>query len=161
MGELRYGLGFDVHARDPARPMRLGGVAFAGEPGLAAHSDGDVVCHALCDAILGAAALGDLGQHFPDSDPALEGIEGTELVRRTVSLLTEAGFTPRSCDLVVLADRPRVADRRDDMRREIAAALGVDVDRVSVKATRPEGLGLSGDGAGCVALATVEGPAAR
>lgn len=161
MAELRYGLGVDLHPRDPARPMRLGGVEFAGEPGLAAHSDGDVVCHALCDAILGAAALGDLGQHFPDSDPSLEGIAGTELVRRTVSLLRAAGFVPRSCDLVVLADRPRVADRRDDMRREIAAALGLDVDRVSVKATRPEGLGLSGEGAGCLALATVEGPAAR
>ena len=136
-------------------------MAFPGEHGLGAHSDGDVVCHALCDAILGAAALGDLGEHFPDSDPALKGIEGTELVRRTVSLLKEAGFVPRSCDLVLLADRPRVSDRRDDMRREISAALGVDVDRVSVKATRPEGLGLTGDGAGCLALATVEGPAPR
>jgi 2-C-methyl-D-erythritol 2,4-cyclodiphosphate synthase len=161
VGELRHGLGFDVHPRDPARPLRLGGVAFAGEPGLGAHSDGDVVCHALCDAILGAAALGDLGQHFPDSDRSLEGIEGTELVRRTVSLLREAGFVPKSCDLVVLAERPRVADRRDDMRAEIAAALGVGVDRVSVKATRPEGLGLSGDGAACLALATVEGTAPR
>jgi 2-C-methyl-D-erythritol 2,4-cyclodiphosphate synthase len=158
---MRYGLGFDVHPRDPARSLRLGGVAFADEPGLAAHSDGDVVCHALCDAILGAAALGDIGQHFPDSDPALAGIEGTELVRRTVSLLAEAGFAPRSCDLVVLADRPRVSDRRDDMRRAIAGALGVGEDRVSLKATRPEGLGLSGDGAGCLALATVEGPSPR
>lgn len=156
MGELRYGLGFDVHRRDPDRPLRLGGVVFAGEPGLAAHSDGDVVCHALCDAILGAAALGDLGQHFPDSDPSLAGIEGTELVRRTVSLLADAGFVPRSCDVVVVADRPRVADRRDEMRREIAAALGVDERRVSVKATRPEGLGFSGDGAGCLGLVTVE-----
>jgi 2-C-methyl-D-erythritol 2,4-cyclodiphosphate synthase len=156
VGELRYGFGFDVHPRDPDRPLRLGGVAFAGEPGLAAHSDGDVVCHALCDAILGAAALGDIGQHFPDSDPELAGIEGVELVRRTVSLVMEAGFAPRSCDLVVLAERPRVAARRDDMRREIATALQVDVERVSVKATRPEGLGLSGDGAGCLALATVE-----
>jgi 2-C-methyl-D-erythritol 2,4-cyclodiphosphate synthase len=161
VGELRYGLGFDVHARDPARPLRLGGVAFSGEPGLKAHSDGDVVCHALCDAILGAVALGDLGQHFPDSDPALEGIEGTELVRRTVSLVRKGGFVPKSCDLVVLAERPRVADRREDMRREIAAALGVEAERVSVKATRPEGLGLSGDGAGCLALATVEGTAPR
>jgi 2-C-methyl-D-erythritol 2,4-cyclodiphosphate synthase len=161
VGELRCGLGFDVHARDPARPLRLGGVAFSGEPGLKAHSDGDVVCHALCDAILGAVALGDLGQHFPDSDPALEGIEGTELVRRTVSLVRKGGFVPKSCDLVVLAERPRVADRREDMRREIASALGVEVERVSVKATRPEGLGLSGDGAGCLALATVEGTAPR
>lgn len=158
MGELRHGLGFDVHPRDPDRPLRLGGVTFPGEAGLGAHSDGDVVCHALSDALLGAAALGDLGEHFPDDDPRLEGIAGTELVRRCVALLGAEGFSPRSCDLVVVADRPRVGQRRDEMRREISGALGVDVGVVSVKATRPEGLGLSGDGAGCLALAVVEGP---
>ncbi len=105
--------------------------------------------------------MGDIGQHFPDSDPTLAGIEGTELVRRTVTLVAEAGFAPRSCDLVVLADRPRVSERRDAMRQRIATALGVEVDRVSLKATRPEGLGLSGDGAGCLALATVEGTSPR
>jgi 2-C-methyl-D-erythritol 2,4-cyclodiphosphate synthase len=157
MGEQRHGLGFDVHAREPGRPLRLGGVEFPGEDGLAAHSDGDVACHALCDALLGAAALGDLGQHFPEDDPGLEGIEGPELLRRTVAVLSEAGFAPRSCDIVVLAERPRIGDRRGEMRREIAAALGVDFDRVSVKATRPEGLGLTGEGAGCLALAVIEG----
>jgi 2-C-methyl-D-erythritol 2,4-cyclodiphosphate synthase len=158
MAELRHGLGFDVHARDPDRPLRLGGVEFPGEDGLAAHSDGDVACHALCDALLGASVLGDLGQHFPEDDPSLEGIAGTELVRRTVGVLSAAGFVPRSCDLVVVAERPRVGERRNEMRREIADALGIAADRVSVKASRPEGLGLSGDGAGCLALAVVEGP---
>jgi 2-C-methyl-D-erythritol 2,4-cyclodiphosphate synthase len=157
MGEQRHGLGFDVHARDPRRPLRLGGVEFPDEDGLAAHSDGDVACHALCDALLGAAALGDLGQHFPEDDPGLEGIEGPELVRRTVAVLSAAGFAPRSCDIVVLAERPRIGVRREEMRREIAAALGVELDRVSVKATRPEGLGLTGEGAGCLALAVIEG----
>jgi 2-C-methyl-D-erythritol 2,4-cyclodiphosphate synthase len=156
MAEVRHGLGFDVHDRDPDRPLRLGGVEFPGEDGLAAHSDGDVACHALCDALLGAAVLGDLGQHFPEEDPSLEGISGTELVRRTVGVLSAAGFVPRSCDLVVVAERPRVGARRDEMRREIADALGIDADRVSVKASRPEGLGLHGDGAGCLALAAVE-----
>jgi 2-C-methyl-D-erythritol 2,4-cyclodiphosphate synthase len=146
-----------VHARDPGRSLRLGGVEFPGEDGLAAHSDGDVACHALCDALLGAAALGDLGQHFPEDDPELEGIRGPELLRRTVAILDSAGFAPRSCDLVVLAERPRIGERRDEMRRGIADSLGVGVDRVSVKATRPEGLGLTGEGVGCLALAVVEG----
>jgi 2-C-methyl-D-erythritol 2,4-cyclodiphosphate synthase len=157
MGELRHGLGFDVHSRDPGRRLRLGGVEFSDEDGLAAHSDGDVACHALCDALLGAAVLGDLGQHFPEEDPELEGIEGPELIRRTVAIVAAAGFAPRSCDLVVLAERPRIGEARDEMRRRIAAALGVGVDRVSVKATRPEGLGLTGEGAGCLALAVLEG----
>jgi 2-C-methyl-D-erythritol 2,4-cyclodiphosphate synthase len=158
MGELRFGLGFDSHPRGPGRPLFLGGVRFDGEAGLMGHSDGDVVCHALADAFLGAAALGDLGLHFPDSDPALEGIGGTELLRRTAALLAGEGFAPRSCDVVVLADRPPVAPRREEIRGALAEALGLPIGRVSVKATRPEGVGLSGDGAACLALVVVSGP---
>jgi 2-C-methyl-D-erythritol 2,4-cyclodiphosphate synthase len=153
--ELRAGLGFDVHARDDARELWLGGVRFEGEAGLVGHSDGDAVCHAVADALLGAAALGDVGEHFPDTDPAVEGIGGLELLAGTVTLLEAAGLAPGSCDVTVLCERPAIAPRRDDMRAAIARVLDLPLERVSVKATRPEGLGLSGDGVGCLALATL------
>ena len=157
MAEMRVGLGFDVHPLDPGRPLRLGGVEFEGEPGLAGHSDGDAVCHALADALLGAGALGDLGEHFPEEDPAIAGIEGPVILRRVREMLREAGLTAVSCDLVVIAERPRLADRRDEMRDTLAAALDLEKGSVSLKATRPEGLGLSGDGIGCMAVALVTG----
>jgi 2-C-methyl-D-erythritol 2,4-cyclodiphosphate synthase len=135
--------------------LYLGGVHFDGEPGLVGHSDGDVICHALCDALLGAAALGDLGEHFPDTDPAYQGIGGLELLANVVALLRNRDLQPASCDLTFIGARPAVAPRRAEMRRNIAGVLRVDAGRVSVKATRPEGLGLSGDGAGCLAVATV------
>ncbi|MEX2274089.1 MAG: 2-C-methyl-D-erythritol 2,4-cyclodiphosphate synthase [Actinomycetota bacterium] len=157
---LRVGFGFDVHPRDTSRPLSLGGVAFDGEPGVAGHSDGDVVCHAIADALLGAAGLGDLGTHFPDSDPAMEGIVGTELLARTVALVRAGGFHPDSCDATVVAERPAIGSRREEIRRTLAQALGIEAARVSVKGTRPEGLGLSGDGVGCMAVAVLlPGPA--
>ncbi|MGH2691096.1 MAG: 2-C-methyl-D-erythritol 2,4-cyclodiphosphate synthase [Actinomycetota bacterium] len=155
MAESRVGLGFDSHPRDAGRKLRLGGLDFGDEPGLAAHSDGDVVCHALADALLGAAALGDIGQHFPDDDPGFADMPGVDLLGRVVVLLEEAGFVPIACDLVVVADRPRFADRREEMRGRLAEVLGVAPAGVSVKATRAEGLGLTGDGIGCMALATI------
>ncbi len=155
MTDVRVGLGIDVHARGDGRALYLGGVLFEGEPGLVGHSDADVVCHAVGDALLGAAGLGDLGEHFPDSDPELEGIAGLDLLRRVAKLLAGAGWRPRTCDLTLIAERPPIAPRRAEMRRSLAGALAVDVADVSVKATRPEGLGLSGDGAGCLALATI------
>jgi 2-C-methyl-D-erythritol 2,4-cyclodiphosphate synthase len=155
VGEPRFGLGFDTHPADPARPLRLGGVTFDGQTGLAGHSDADVVCHALADALLGAAGLGDLGERFPEDDPDLEGIPGLDLLGRTVTLLDEAGFRPSSCDLVILAEAPTIAPRREEMVSALASVLGIAAQRVSVKATRPEGLGLSGDGAGCMALAVI------
>ena len=158
MTETRTGLGFDSHPLDPGRTLKLGGLEFEGEPGLAGHSDGDVVCHALGDALLGAAALGDIGQHFSDEDAGTEGMAGADLLGRVVSLLGKAGFVPVACDVVAIADRPRLADRRDEMRAALAGVLGVAAERVSVKATRPEGLGFTGDGVGCLALATI-GPA--
>ncbi|HEX9824130.1 MAG TPA: 2-C-methyl-D-erythritol 2,4-cyclodiphosphate synthase [Actinomycetota bacterium] len=159
MGEaVRVGLGVDMHPRDDARPLLLGGVRFDGEPGLAGHSDADVVCHALADALLGAAGLGDIGDHFPETDPAVAGISGTDLLEKVAAMVREAGHEPRSCDLVVLAERPHLADARDRMRAALAGALGLPTDTVSVKATRPEGLGLSGDGIGCFAVALVSAP---
>ena len=149
----RVGLGFDTHPPDPARELWLGGLRFEGEPGLAGHSDGDAVCHALADAFLGAAALGDVGEHFPDTDPALAGIAGLDLLSRAVAVVREAGFAPSSCDLTVICDRPSVSPRRREMREAIAGAVGLAVEAVSVKATRPEGLGLAGEGAGCLAVA--------
>ncbi len=155
MSDVRVGLGLDLHPRDPSRPLHLGGLRFEGEAGLAGHSDGDAVCHALADALLGAAGLGDLGQHFPDTDPAIAGIPGPMLLERVVAMLAERGLRPERCDLTVLAERPRIAGRRDEMRAVLARTLGVPPEDVSVKATRPEGLGLTGDGGGCLAVATV------
>ncbi|MFM8998927.1 MAG: 2-C-methyl-D-erythritol 2,4-cyclodiphosphate synthase [Actinomycetota bacterium] len=155
MSDPRTGIGFDVHRRDPSRPLALGGLSIPGEPGLVGHSDGDAVCHALADALLGAAALGDVGQHFPDTDPAVAGIAGATLLARTVALLADAGFVPGSVDVTVICTRPAIAPLRDAMRAALAVPLGLAVDRVSVKATRPEGLGLADDGIGCIALAVV------
>ena len=154
-GVPRTGLGFDVHRFTTGRELWLGGVRFDGEDGLMGHSDGDVVCHAVADALLGAAALGDVGEHFPEDDPSIEGISGLDLLGRVRALVEAGGLTPSSCDVTVVCDRPRIATRRDDMRSVMAAVLGVGIDRCSVKATRPEGLGLAGDGVGCLAVAVV------
>jgi 2-C-methyl-D-erythritol 2,4-cyclodiphosphate synthase len=153
--EARVGFGFDVHARAGGRPLHLGGVLFEDEEGLAGHSDGDVVCHAIADALLGAAVLGDLGDRFPDADPAYAGIAGLDLLGRAVAILDEAGRRPEGCDVTVICERPAIGPRRQEMRTALASALGISADRVSVKATRPEGLGLSGDGVGAMAIATV------
>lgn len=135
--------------------MWLGGIRFPDVDGLAGHSDGDAVCHALADALLGAAALGDVGAHFPDTDPAIAGIGGVELLRQTMELVRRAGHDLMSCDVTVICERPAVAPRRDEIRAVLADALGLGQASVSVKATRPEGLGLVGDGAGCLALAVL------
>lgn len=155
MNEQRTGLGFDVHAFGVGRTLFLGGVRFDGEPGLTGHSDGDAVCHALADALLGAAALGDLGEHFPESDDRLEGIDGLDLLSRTVAKVRVRGLAPWSADVTVLAERPAIGPRRDEMRRNLASALNVPLDRMSVKATRPEAMGLTGDGVACLALAVL------
>lgn len=152
----RVGLGFDVHpwATDD-RALWLGSVHFEGEQGLGGHSDGDAVCHAIADALLGAAALGDVGEHFPESDPAIEGIAGATLLRRALTLVQSAGFTFGSCDVTVVCERPAIAPRRDEVRARLAEALGSTLEAVSVKATRPEGLGLAGDGVGCMAVVLI------
>jgi 2-C-methyl-D-erythritol 2,4-cyclodiphosphate synthase len=158
MDDVRVGLGFDVHRPDHDRPLRLAGVPFDGEPGLGGHSDGDVICHAVADALLGAAAMGDLGEHFPDTAPEASGMAGLDLLGRVVGMLRERRLAVRTCDLTFVAERPLVAGRRGEMRRNLGSVLGVADERVSVKATRPEGLGLTGDGAGCLAVVSV-GPA--
>jgi 2-C-methyl-D-erythritol 2,4-cyclodiphosphate synthase len=152
---VRVGLGFDVHRFDETRPLWLGGVRFEGEPGLAGHSDGDVVCHAIADALLGAVAKGDVGEHFPDTDPATAGMPGEEVLRRTLGILAGVGATPSSVDVTIVCDGPAIGPRRDELRRRLAELLHVPDGRVSVKATRPEGLGLAGDGIGCLALAVI------
>jgi 2-C-methyl-D-erythritol 4-phosphate cytidylyltransferase/2-C-methyl-D-erythritol 2,4-cyclodiphosphate synthase len=149
------GLGFDVHRFAEGRPLWLGGLRVDGEPGLAGHSDGDVVCHAIADALLGAVALGDVGEHFPDTDPETEGMTGAELLGRTIGLLAAGGHMPVSVDVTIVGERPAIAPRRLELRERLAQITGLTVDRVSVKATRPEGLGLTGDGIGCLALAVV------
>jgi 2-C-methyl-D-erythritol 2,4-cyclodiphosphate synthase len=150
--EPLLGMGFDVHAFAAARPLMLGGVRFDAPQGLLGHSDGDVVCHALADALLGAVALGDVGVHFPQTDPAFAGIGGLDLLGRVVGMVRTAGAHPVSADLTVIAERPSIAPVRDAMRRALCGTLGVPTERVSVKATRPEGMGLTGDGIGCLAL---------
>jgi 2-C-methyl-D-erythritol 2,4-cyclodiphosphate synthase len=155
MAEPRSGLGFDVHRFSEDRALWLGGVRFEDEDGLVGHSDGDVVCHAVADALLGAAALGDLGQHFPDTAAETAGIEGRALLRDVVAKVVMAGYVPTSVDATVICDRPAIDPRRAEMREELASCLRVGVDRVSVKATRPEGLGLAGDGVGCLAIAVI------
>jgi 2-C-methyl-D-erythritol 2,4-cyclodiphosphate synthase len=157
VGESRVGQGFDVHRFAAGRELWLGGVRFEGE-GLAGHSDGDAVCHALADALLGAAGLGDIGELFPDTDPLFEGIGGLDLLGRVVERVRGAGLEPASADLTVIAERPAIAPARDEIRSGIARVLGLAADRVSVKATRPEGLGLVGDGVGCLALVVLHAP---
>jgi len=156
MAEVRVGLGFDVHPPAADRPLMLGGVAFEGEPGLAGHSDGDAVCHALADALLGAAALGDVGEHFADTDPAFAGIAGLDLLGRVVAMVEAERFAVISADVTVVAERPAIAPARAAIRRAVAGCLRVAEDRISVKATRPEGLGLTGEGIGCLAVALLE-----
>lgn len=143
---MRIGHGYDLHALAPGRRLVLGGVEIQHSHGPIAHSDGDVLLHALADALLGAAALGDIGQHFPDTDPAYAGADSRVLLRRVASLVREAGYGVVNIDATVLAQRPRLAPHRDAMRANIAADLGLDIGAVSVKATTTEGLGPVGRG---------------
>jgi 2-C-methyl-D-erythritol 2,4-cyclodiphosphate synthase len=152
---LRVGLGYDVHPFVEGRPLVLGGVAIAHAAGLAGHSDADAVSHALADALLGALALGDLGRHFPDTDARWRGADSLDLLRRVVALLAERGARPVNADVTVVTEEPRLAPHVDAMRERLAAALGLDRERVSVKATRPEGLGALGQGKGLAAMAVV------
>lgn len=155
MTDPAVGLGFDVHGFTDGGELWLGGLLFEGEQGLDGHSDGDVVCHAIADAWLGAVALGDVGEHFPDTDPATAGLRGAELLERTLRILADRGRIPVSMDVTVVCERPPIAPRRLEMRERLAELSSMPVDRVSVKATRPEGLGLTGDGIGCLALSVL------
>jgi len=150
---IRVGTGFDVHPFAAGRALVIGGVTIPHERGLAGHSDADVLTHAICDALLGAAALGDIGRHFPDSDPAFRGIDSLELLRRTVALVGAAGWRPLQVDTCILAEAPRIAPHTAAMRRAVAAALAVTEDCVGIKATTTEGLGFVGRREGIAAQA--------
>ncbi|MDE6282268.1 MAG: 2-C-methyl-D-erythritol 2,4-cyclodiphosphate synthase [Oscillospiraceae bacterium] len=150
---MRIGHGYDVHRLVEGRKLILGGVDIPFEKGLLGHSDADVLTHAIMDALLGAAALGDIGKLFPDNDPAYEGADSLALLRRVAEVLDENGYTVGNVDATVLAQRPRLAPHIPLMREKIAAAMGVDPGRISVKATTEEGLGFTGTGEGMAAHA--------
>ena len=150
---MRIGHGYDAHRLTEGRKLILGGVEIPFEKGLLGHSDADVLLHALADAILGAAALGDIGRLFPDSDPATEGIASRVILRAAADAAAKAGYAVGNCDVTVIAQRPRLAPYLDEMRRNIAEDLGVDVSAVSVKATTEERMGFTGSGEGISAHA--------
>jgi 2-C-methyl-D-erythritol 2,4-cyclodiphosphate synthase len=154
---VRIGQGIDIHrfSDDPHRPLVLGGVVIEGARGLGGHSDADAVCHALADAVLGAVGLGDLGRHFPDTDPVWEGANSVTLLTEVVRMAGEEGFTAVNGDCTVVADTPRLAPHTDAMAERLTAVLGAPV---SVKATRAEGLGALGraEGIACMAIVLLE-----
>ncbi len=152
--DIRTGNGFDVHRFAPDRRLWLCGVNVPSELGLLGHSDADVALHALCDALLGAAALRDIGYHFPDTDPAYAGADSRVLLRRVVELLAEKGYTPGNADITIIAQKPKLLPYIDEMQRTVAADLGIKADRVSVKATTTERLGFTGRGEGIAAMAS-------
>lgn len=150
---MRIGTGYDVHRLVEGRKLILGGVEIPYEKGLLGHSDADVLVHAVMDALLGAAALGDIGGHFPDSDPRYEGADSMALLREVCRILREAGFEPGNVDATIVAQAPKLAPHIPAMRRNIAAAMGLDTSCVSVKATTEERLGFTGEGLGIASQA--------
>ncbi len=153
--KIRVGFGYDVHALVEGRELWLGGVLLAHEKGLAGHSDADVLLHAICDALLGAAGLRDIGYHFPDTDDAYAGIDSKLLLQKTVALVKGKGYTVGNIDSTVCAERPKLNPHIPDMQRVIASLLDIDPDDVSIKATTTEKLGFTGREEGISAYATV------
>jgi 2-C-methyl-D-erythritol 2,4-cyclodiphosphate synthase len=151
--ELRVGLGIDAHAFAPGIPLVLGGVRLDHTSGLAGHSDGDVIAHALVDAVLGAAGLGDIGSLFPSGDTRWEGADSLVLLRDACGRVRGAGWSLVSADCVLVGESPRIAPHRDEMRQRLATAMNVDVERVNVRATTTDGLGFTGRGEGLMAQA--------
>ena len=150
---MRVGHGYDAHRLVPDRRLVLGGVGIPFSKGLAAHSDGDVLIHALCDALLGAAALGDIGRHFPDKDPQYAGIDSRVLLRRVVDMLRQKRYRVENVDVTVVAQAPRLAPHLITMRTHLSDDLGIGIDHINVKATTTEGLGFAGQGEGIAAHA--------
>lgn len=150
---MRIGTGYDVHRLEKERKLILGGVEIPFEKGLLGHSDADVLLHAVSDALLGAAALGDIGKHFPDTDPAFEGADSLKLLEETVRLVKEEGYKVGNVDATVIAQKPKLAAYIPEMRENISKALGVEKSRVNVKATTEEHLGFTGEGLGISAQA--------
>lgn len=145
---MRVGLGYDVHKLVEGRKLILGGVEIPNEKGLLGHSDADVLLHAIMDALLGAAALGDIGKHFPDTDPAYKGISSIRLLEHVADLLEEHQFLIENIDATIIAQRPKMRPYIDTMRENIAKALKIEADQINVKATTEEGLGFTGSGEG-------------
>jgi 2-C-methyl-D-erythritol 2,4-cyclodiphosphate synthase len=154
---IRTGLGYDCHRLVEGRPLILGGVRLEHETGLHGHSDADVLTHAIIDALLGAAALGDIGQHFPDTDERWRGADSLKLLSAVVELLASSGFAVVNVDATVVIERPKLAPVREEIRARLAGALGLAAEYVSVKATRGEGMGFVGreEGAAALAVATL------
>ena len=150
---MRIGMGYDVHKLVEGRKLILGGVEIPYEKGLLGHSDADVLLHAVMDAMLGAAALGDIGKHFPDTDPEFEGISSLKLLKRAAATVRKNGYTVGNIDATIIAQRPKMAPYIEQMRHNIAKALGIDVENINVKATTEEGLGFTGSGGGISANA--------
>ena len=153
--QIRIGQGYDVHAIADGLPMWLGGVQIPSDRGFVAHSDGDVAIHALCDALLGAAALGDIGLHFPDNSAKWKGADSKDLLRLVVDMLSSAGWKVGNADITIALQAPKLRSYIDEMRATLAPVLGVPVDAVSVKATTTEKLGFVGRGEGCEVWAVV------
>ena len=153
--DIRIGQGYDVHALAEGLPMFLGGVQIDSPVGFVAHSDGDVAMHALCDALLGALALGDIGKHFPDSDPAYKGIDSKELLRSVMALVRAEGYELGNADITIALQAPKIGPYVPQMRQTLACVMGVDVAQVSVKATTTERLGFVGRSEGCEVWAVV------
>jgi 2-C-methyl-D-erythritol 2,4-cyclodiphosphate synthase len=151
--DLRIGLGVDAHALEEGVPLVLGGVAIDHPRGLAGHSDGDVIAHALTDAVLGAAGLGDIGSLFPSGDERYRGVSSLGLLAEAYRQVREAGFALANADCTLVGEEPGIAPHREEMCRRLAAALGVDADRVNVRATTTDGLGFTGRGEGLAAHA--------
>lgn len=156
-GEVRFGIGYDSHRLVAGRPLVLGGVRVPHDLGLAGHSDADVICHALIDALLGAAGLGDIGERFPDTDPRFKDANSLKLLEEVVGELGSRGLAPRQADLTLIAQRPKLGPYKGEIRRRLAAALGLAEGAVNVKATTGEGIGFIGreEGIACLALAAV------
>ncbi|MBR9975757.1 MAG: 2-C-methyl-D-erythritol 2,4-cyclodiphosphate synthase [Bacteroidetes bacterium] len=152
---FRIGLGYDVHRLAEGETLVLGGVTISSEFGTVAHSDGDVLLHALCDALLGALALGDIGEHFPDTDAAWRGASSLDLLRHCVGLVNERGYQIGNIDITLILERPKILPYKPEMRSRIAIAAGIDQDAVSLKATTAERLGFAGRGEGIEAHAVV------
>ena len=150
---MRIGTGYDVHRLTENRKLILGGVEIEYEKGLLGHSDADVLVHAIMDALLGAAALGDIGKHFPDNDMQYKDISSIELLRKVAELIDEAGFTVENIDSTIVAQRPKLAPHILKLRENIASALGMELNRINVKATTEEGLGFTGEGLGIASQA--------
>jgi 2-C-methyl-D-erythritol 2,4-cyclodiphosphate synthase len=155
LSEYRTGLGWDVHRLAPGRPLILGGVAIPSEVGLDGHSDADILLHAVTDALLGAAALGDIGMHFPDTDPRWKGADSVQFLQHARQLVEQTGFTLVNVDATVILERPRLKDYRLPIREKLAATLGLALDRVSVKFKTAERVGPVGEGRSAEAQAIV------